>query len=71
MMNDSNGIAKVQRCAYTRQEVSLHDKDNDCWIIVGGRVYDVTLWMDSHPGGPAILKHYGGEDATVSNTCTL
>ena len=67
-MDSTNGIVNVQRRVYTRQEVSLHDKDDDCWIVVGGRVYDVTQWMDSHPGGRAILKHHGGEDATVSNT---
>ena len=36
----------------------------DAWIVVKGRVYDVTAYVDDHPGGAAILKHAGG-DATA------
>ena len=54
-----------KRC-YTRGEVSVHKKSNDCWIVVEGKVYDVSGWLDKHPGGKRIIRHYAGEDATVS-----
>ena len=55
---------------YTRVEVSLRNKREDLWIIVYGRVYDVTDWAPKHPGGKRIIQHYGGEDASVSSNRT-
>ncbi|XP_010267140.1 PREDICTED: cytochrome B5-like protein isoform X2 [Nelumbo nucifera] len=48
---------------YTRAEVSLHNKKTDCWIIVKNKVYDVTSYVEEHPGGDAILAH-AGDDST-------
>lgn len=42
-------------------EVKAHDRNADTyWIIRGERVYDVTDWVPSHPGGDVILKGVGG-----------
>ena len=35
-----------------------------CWVIIKGEVYDVTNFLDDHPGGAAIILKYGGKDAT-------
>lgn len=35
-----------------------------CWVIIKGEVYDVTDFLDDHPGGPDIILKYGGKDAT-------
>ena len=51
---------------YTRAEVALHNKPDDLWIIIYGRVYNVTKWAYKHPGGKEIMQNYGGEDASVS-----
>ncbi|XP_019850246.1 PREDICTED: fatty acid desaturase 2-like [Amphimedon queenslandica] len=52
--------------SYTRAEVSKHKRSNDCWIIIEGRVYDVSGWLDKHPGGKRIIRHYAGEDASLA-----
>jgi nitrate reductase (NAD(P)H) len=61
-----NTIAKVRQEAgapqkeFTREEIEKHDKRDDCWIVVDGKVYDATSVLDWHPGGPAaILGHAG------------
>ena len=56
---------------YSRAEVSRHDKRADAWIILHGEVYNVTRWLDRHPGGGKLLVHYAGEDATVSWLCMV
>ena len=35
---------------FTKEEVLKHDKEDDCWLIVSGSVYDVTRWLPRHPG---------------------
>ncbi|KAI1371290.1 hypothetical protein F4677DRAFT_436032 [Hypoxylon crocopeplum] len=45
-------------------EVAKHNTTSSCWIVVHGKVYDVTPYLDQHPGGAAILVKQGGRDAT-------
>ncbi|KAF2494369.1 putative cytochrome B2 [Lophium mytilinum] len=45
-------------------EVAKHDTRESCWVIIEGQVYDVTDFLDEHPGGPSIILRYGGKDAT-------
>ncbi|KAI8917973.1 putative acyl-CoA dehydrogenase [Entophlyctis helioformis] len=45
-------------------ELARHNTDRDCWIAVRGRVYDVTRFLDVHPGGKRILLTVAGQDAT-------
>lgn len=49
---------------YCLSEVSMHNKPTDCWLIINGKVYDVTDFVEEHPGGIAILNNAGG-DATA------
>lgn len=49
---------------YTVEEVSFHDNENDAWIIINGDVYDITDFLEEHPGGKMILMSVLGEDAT-------
>ncbi|XP_076925324.1 cytochrome B5-like protein [Bidens hawaiensis] len=58
----SDANAKVIK-AYNKAAVSLHNKRTDCWIIIKEKVYDVTPYVEEHPGGDAILAH-AGDDST-------
>ena len=52
---------------YTHSEVSKHAVVDDCWLIVGStekRVYDVSQFMEEHPGGKDIILEYAGKDAS-------
>ncbi|CAA6667353.1 unnamed protein product [Spirodela intermedia] len=49
---------------FSPQETSQHDTREDCWIIVDGKVYDVTEYLDDHPGGDDIIVSVAGKDAT-------
>jgi len=46
------------------EEVSKHNTVDDLWLVVDKRIFDVTDYVDSHPGGEAILRG-AGQDATV------
>nr|CAD2180882.1 unnamed protein product [Meloidogyne enterolobii] len=49
---------------FTRSEVSQNNSNNNCWIIIGNKVYDVTKFLDEHPGGCEVLLEKAGEDRT-------
>ncbi|CAX45618.1 L-lactate dehydrogenase [cytochrome], putative [Candida dubliniensis CD36] len=46
------------------QEVSQHNKKDDCWVIIHDKAYDLSDFIDEHPGGSAIIMKYAGKDAT-------
>ena len=48
----------------TRAEVEKHDSFDDCWVIIRGKVYDISEWKDHHPGGPFVARMHAGKDAT-------
>ncbi|RDX49317.1 glyoxylate dehydrogenase [Polyporus arcularius HHB13444] len=48
----------------TGPQVAEHASRESCWIIVHGKVYDVTDFLDEHPGGSKIILKYAGKDAT-------
>ena len=45
-------------------QVSSHNSTHDCWIVINGKVYDVTKYLDDHPGGSEIIMNLAGGDAT-------
>ncbi|KAI9093736.1 cytochrome b5-like Heme/Steroid binding domain-containing protein [Phlyctochytrium arcticum] len=49
---------------FTQEQVASHKQDSDAWVIVHGKVYDVTQFLDSHPGGKKVLLKNCGKDAT-------
>lgn len=42
------------------QELALHDKSDDAWCAINGRVYDVTPYLGYHPGGEKQLMRGAG-----------
>src|SRR6218665_4142064 len=51
---------------YSLAEVSEHANLSDCWIVMFDRVYDVTNFIDEHPGGQYIMQESAGRDATMA-----
>ncbi|PHH66712.1 hypothetical protein CDD80_917 [Ophiocordyceps camponoti-rufipedis] len=50
---------------YTPAQVSQHGDDSSgYWLIIEDGVYDISNFIDEHPGGPKILKRFAGKNAT-------
>lgn len=48
----------------TTEELAKHNTPSDCWIAVHGKVFNVTPYLDFHPGGVDELMKGAGKDAT-------
>ncbi|WEW61796.1 FMN-dependent alpha-hydroxy acid dehydrogenase family protein [Emydomyces testavorans] len=44
--------------------VAKHNTVDSCWVVLYGKVYDVTDFLPDHPGGASIILKLAGKDAT-------
>eukprot|EP01130_Rhizamoeba_saxonica_P004397 TRINITY_DN17_c0_g1_i1.p1 TRINITY_DN17_c0_g1~~TRINITY_DN17_c0_g1_i1.p1 ORF type:complete len:121 (+),score=38.46 TRINITY_DN17_c0_g1_i1:79-441(+) len=49
----------------TRAQVEQHNKKDDIWVVHENKVYDVTKFLEEHPGGEEVLLEYAGKDITI------
>ncbi|KAH0753597.1 hypothetical protein KY290_023867 [Solanum tuberosum] len=49
---------------FTMEEAAEHNTKDDCWVVIDGKVYDVSSYLDEHPGGDDVLLGVTGQDAT-------
>jgi cytochrome b involved in lipid metabolism len=46
------------------KEVIKHNIDTDCWMVINNKVYNVSNFSSSHPGGSKNILNYCGKEAT-------
>lgn len=51
---------------YTLEEVSQHRTTTSVWLVIHDNVYDVTKFLDEHPGGEEVMLEQGGGNASES-----
>src|SRR5690242_15367490 len=68
--SQSSGTANASTSdkTYTMADVQQHKDGTSCWTAINGNVYDVTSWINQHPGGPeAILSLCGTDGSSAFN----
>jgi cytochrome b involved in lipid metabolism len=51
---------------YTMAKVKENNSAASCWSVINGNVYNLTQWINSHPGGPSVIRGLCGVDGTAS-----
>jgi len=46
------------------KDIISHNKKEDCWLVIHGQVWNLTEFVNQHPGGATIILKYAGKDAT-------
>ncbi|KAG0504626.1 hypothetical protein KC19_N011300 [Ceratodon purpureus] len=54
----------MESVVYTLDDCLKHRDKEDCWIIIDGKVYDVSEFLEEHPGGDDVILLATGKDAT-------
>ncbi|KAK2763124.1 hypothetical protein FQN54_009759 [Arachnomyces sp. PD_36] len=60
-LEDRENEESVPDKQFTRQEIEKHNKEDDCWIVINGKVYDSTSVLSWHPGGKAAIMGHAGK----------
>lgn len=58
-------VAPVFAATYTSSDVSAHNTAANCWIILSGKVYNLTAFVSSHSGGSSPIISRCGQDGTA------
>jgi hypothetical protein len=51
---------------YTMANVRANNSETSCWSAISGNVYNLTQWINSHPGGASRIRALCGTDGTSS-----
>ncbi|KAH9645139.1 hypothetical protein HF086_005684 [Spodoptera exigua] len=51
---------------FTADEVKRHNTRKSVWMVIRNEVYDVTSFVDEHPGGEDPMLDAAGQDATIA-----
>ncbi len=49
---------------YTLTQIATHNSASSCWSAINGSVYDLTSWVNAHPGGKAAILMICGKDGS-------
>lgn len=64
-INTSTGTTTPGAPSYTLSQVATHTTASSCYSIIGGKVYDLTMWINMHPGGKQAILSICGIDGTA------
>jgi len=57
-------IAQAGNIVLDMTEIAKHNSSSDCYMLISGKVYDITSFFGSHPGGNSVMAATCGTDAT-------
>ena len=61
---DGGPVASEADSVLGLETVAAKNSEESCWAIIGDNVYDLTDWIDSHPGGSSRILGLCGRDGT-------
>ncbi|KAG9336922.1 hypothetical protein JZ751_030035 [Albula glossodonta] len=64
--NNTDSVSESNAKYYTLEEIKQHNMSKDTWLIIHDKVYDITSFLEEHPGGEEVLLEQAGADATES-----
>jgi len=57
--------ATAELAGYTMEKVKANNTASSCWSVINGNVYDLTNWINQHPGGSGAIRGLCGTDGSA------
>jgi len=64
--NATTTTSTVAPDTYTLADIATHNNSSSCWTAINGSVYDVTTWINQHPGGQQAILSLCGTDGSAA-----
>ena len=58
----------AEATGYTMDKVKANNSATSCWSVIRGNVYDLTKWINQHPGGSGAIRGLCGTDGSAEFT---
>ena len=58
--------ASAAAAGYTMEKVKANASATSCWSVIKGNDYNLTAWINQHPGGSSSIKSLCGVDGSVA-----
>lgn len=62
--NLEQAAAEPAAKSFTLKDVARHAAPTDCWMAIGGVVYDFSSYIPQHPAAPEVMTRHCGKEAT-------
>lgn len=62
--NTQTSTATHTQQSYTMSDVAQHKDKTSCWTAINGNVYDLTSFVEKHPGGSMRILSICGADGS-------
>jgi cytochrome b involved in lipid metabolism len=64
-VNTETGTSTPGAPIFTLAQIAQHTNATSCYSAILGKVYDLTMWINLHPGGPDKILSICGIDGTA------
>ncbi len=64
-VNTQTGTTTSGAPSFTLAQVAAHVDASSCYSVISGKVYDLTMWVNMHPGGKSAILSICGIDGTA------
>jgi len=62
----SPGASPNNSKVFSMAEIAKHNSAQSCWLLISGKIYDVTTYLNLHPGNASTILPTCGTDATAA-----
>ncbi len=59
-------VGNTELRSVSMDELQLHNTPEDCWVAIGGMVYDLTQFAEEHPAGAQSIHDLAGKDGSAA-----
>lgn len=70
LLDQSKSANEFSEPTFSQNQVNAHSSAEDCWTIIANKVYDITSYINRHPGGDEIVRACGTDSTDMFKTRT-